>query len=202
MTLKSLFGLDDKPTAKQAFELLAGMFLSHERVYVDGQYSIRLIPNGTYKEYLVTSYRFRPQTTINRYTGKEWTTWSLIATCSIYSERGLYKSFRNKFPFAEVGVKAFPLAYTNISRDKIPSLIKWLRDYHRILATGTDAQIDSIESFIHLQPSIMTAGELADKMEDNYNNFFTPDGSNQFKQKVSDNIYQSMFGTASSIANK
>ena len=202
MTIRALFGLDNKPTARESFELLSGMFLSHERVYVDGRYSIRLVPDGTYKQYLVTEYRFRPTTSTNHSTGKEWTTWTLTAVPSLFTELMLYLSFRNKFPFAEVGVKSFPLAYTNISRDKIPSLIKWLRDYHMILATGTDEQIASIESFLHLQPSIMTAEELADKMEDSYNNFFTPDGSSQFKQKVSDNIYQSMFGTASSIANK
>jgi len=177
---------------KQAYQTLFNLKLGDRFIF--DNYVVRHL-YGTCYEIKQTNYR--PVGSKNKY-GKY--KWQLVTTKSLQGTVMLAIFLSTAKPQSEGATVKRNCFYADKTiAGKQEKFLEYLQSLKDGAEFGDSYAMDRIEHYVELYGSIDL---IIEDLEQGVYAYANTSGSNQFKQVVSDNIYQSMFGLASNVVNK
>ena len=177
---------------QQAYQTLFNLKLGDRFIF--DNYVIRHL-YGTKYQIKQTSYR--PVGSKNKF-GKY--KWKLVTTKSILSTVWISVFLATARPQVEGSTVNRNCFYSDKTiQGKQEQFLEYLQNLKDGAEFGDEHATDRIEHYAELYGSIDL---IIEDLEQGVYNYSGGSGNNQFKQKVSDNLYKSMFGLSSKVANK
>jgi len=177
---------------KQSYQTLFNLKLGDKFIF--DNYVIRHL-YGT--QYQIKQTIYRPVGSKNKYGRYKW---ELVTTKSLLGTVMIAMFLSTARPQAEGSTVRRNCFYADKTiAGKQEKFLEYLQGLKDGAEFGDELACDRIEHYIELYGSIDL---IIEDLEQGVYNYSNTSGGNQFKQLVSDNIYQSMFGTASSVVNK
>jgi len=177
---------------KQAYQTLFNLKLGDRFIF--DNYVVRHL-YGT--QYQIKQTIYRPVGSKNKY-GKY--KWELVTTKSLQGTVMLAIFLSTAKPQAEGSRVNRNCFYSDKTiQGKQEKFLEYLQGLKEGAEYGDLQAMDRIEHYAELYGSIDL---IIEDLEQGVYAYSNTSGGNQFKQLVSDNIYQSMFGMSSQVANK
>ena len=177
---------------KQSYQTLCNLKLGDRFIF--DNYVIRHL-YGTKYEIKQTNYR--PVGRKNKYGRYKW---ELVTTKSLLGTVMLAIFLSTARPQGEGTIVKRNCFYADKTiQGKQEQFLEYLQSLKDGAEFGDELATDRIEHYAELYGSIDL---IIEDLEQGVYNYSNTSGGNQFKQLVSDNIYQSMFGMSSQVANK
>jgi len=179
-------------TIQQAFQTLCNLKLGDRFIF--DNYVIRHLYSTRYE---IKQTNYRPVGSKNKY-GKY--KWELVTTKSLQGTVMLAIFLSTARPQGEGTIVKRNCFYADKTiQGKQEQFLEYLQSLKDGAEFGDELATDRIEHYAELYGSIDL---IIEDLEQGVYNYSNTSGGNQFKQLVSDNIYQSMFGMSSQVANK